>query len=290
MTAKIARPRLILFDFVGTLAEVRGGVGAAYARYARSQGTEVDAGLLERGFRAAFKAIYLAEASLPADSAAARDAWHRIIAATFAHAGAPDLGPRLAPGLYAWFATAGPWHVYPEVPAALQALRDAGIQLGILSNFDDRLPGLLEALDLARHVDSITIPEDAGAPKPAAAIFHRALARHDVAPVEAWMVGDSEPEDIAPAEALGLQTFRIARHGQSRTGSGPTYPALTEVVRLATEAASLSIGVNQAPTPLTGPAPSGATSTGPRPPSESQVPRRPETTTAADADKSWVEK
>ncbi|MEZ4265341.1 MAG: HAD-IA family hydrolase [Myxococcota bacterium] len=235
MTVEIARPRLILFDFVGTLAEVRGGVGAAYARYARGQGAEVDAGLLEQGFRAAFKAIYLAEASLPADSAAARDAWHRIIAATFAHAGAPDLGPRLASGLYAWFATAEPWHVYPEVPAALGALNDAGIPLAILSNFDDRLPGLLEALDLAKHFDSITIPEHAGAPKPAPAIFRHALARHDVAPTEAWMVGDSEPEDIHPAQTLGLQTFQIVRHGHAKPTPAQTYPTLAEVVRLATE-------------------------------------------------------
>lgn len=235
MTAQNPRPRLILFDFVGTLAEVRGGVGAAYARYARSQGAEVDAALLEQGFRAAFKAIFLAEASLPADSAAARDAWHRIIAASFAHAGAPDLGPRLAPGLYAWFATAEPWHVYPEVPAALQALNDAGVTLGILSNFDDRLPSLLEALDLAKHFDSITLPEDAGAPKPAPAIFHQALARHEVAPVEAWMVGDSEPEDIHPAQSLGLQAFQIARHGQPRPEPAPTCSTLAEVVRLATE-------------------------------------------------------
>lgn len=238
MNPEITRPRLILFDFVGTLAEVRGGVGAAYSRYAGSRGFEVDAGLLEQGFRFAFKAEFPAysegESRLPEDSATARDAWNRIIAASFAHANAPDLGSKLAAGLYAWFATAEPWHVYPEVPAALQTLNDAGILLGILSNFDERLPSLLEALDLAKHFDSITLPEHVGAPKPAPAIFQHALARHQVAPTEAWMVGDSEPEDIHPAQALGLRTFQIARHDLPKSEPPPTYRTLAPVVLLAT--------------------------------------------------------
>jgi putative hydrolase of the HAD superfamily len=232
VTPKITSPRLILFDFVGTLAEVRGGVGAAYARFARAQGADLDAARLERGFREAFRAVFLEAGASPADSGAARTAWSRVIAAAFAHAGDEALGHELAPSLYAWFATAEPWHVYPEVPEALRALRAAGIQVGILSNFDDRLPALLEALDLAKHLDGVTLPEHAAAPKPAPAIFECALARHGVAAAEAWMVGDSEAEDILPARALGLCAFQLARAAASEPAPA-TYPTLDPVVRRA---------------------------------------------------------
>ena len=42
------------------------------------------------------------------------------------------------------------WRVYDDVPAMLKRWSVAGIRLAVVSNFDSRLPGLLEALGLAR--------------------------------------------------------------------------------------------------------------------------------------------
>ncbi|MCB9727887.1 MAG: HAD-IA family hydrolase [Deltaproteobacteria bacterium] len=218
-------PRVVLFDFVGTLARVRGGVGRAYARYAAEAGVDADAAALELGFRAAFAA----EAALPSDAGEARAAWLRIIAGSFEAAGRAKAGRWLGPGLYEWFATARPWQLYPDARSTLAALRAAGVQTGVVSNFDDRLTRVLAALGLDALLDTVTLPAEVGAAKPDPAIFRAAVTRHGAAPEQVWMVGDSEAEDVAGARAAGLRGIRLDRAALPGAGDGDVVATLSEL-------------------------------------------------------------
>ena len=47
--------------------------------------------------------------------------------------------------LYSEFCGAGCWEVYADVPPTLTALKERGMTLGVVSNFDERLGTLLQS-------------------------------------------------------------------------------------------------------------------------------------------------
>jgi putative hydrolase of the HAD superfamily len=106
--------------------------------------------------------------------------------------------------LFAFFADPEHWEIDPEASATLHRLKQQGLQLGVISNFDFRLYQILEALDLRPHFDSITISSQAGFAKPRREVFEAALAKHGVRPAEALHVGDSVRLDFEAAAAVGM--------------------------------------------------------------------------------------
>jgi HAD superfamily hydrolase (TIGR01549 family) len=92
---------------------------------------------------------------------------------------------------------------YPEVPEALRALRGAGLRLVVVSNWDVSLHQALRATGVDRLVDGALSSAEAGAAKPARAIFDRAVALAGTEPRETVHVGDSVAADVQGALAAG---------------------------------------------------------------------------------------
>jgi len=93
--------------------------------------------------------------------------------------------------------------------ALLEALRDRGLKLGLVSNAidpPDLLHRDLEELGVAQRLDVAVFSSETGRRKPDPGIFEAALSRLGVEPERALMVGDSVPNDIAGARALGMMT------------------------------------------------------------------------------------
>jgi len=93
------------------------------------------------------------------------------------------------------------------------------MRLGIISNWDSRLRSLLEALDLAREFDSITVSFEAGAEKPSRAIFEHALASLGVGPSEAFHVGDDPVSDLEGPHGAGMRAALLVRQGEAPPGA-----------------------------------------------------------------------
>ncbi|PSB32665.1 HAD-IA family hydrolase [Stenomitos frigidus] len=210
-------PKIIFLDAVGTLFGVTGSVGGVYADIARQFGVEVSATALNRAFFQSFRAAgrpafgTIDRAEIPAREFAW---WFAIATNTFKQAGVleqfPDFTEFFA-ALYAHFATAAPWVVYPDVRSALERWQRMGIPLGVLSNFDSRLYAVLQALDLATFFASVTLSTEVGAAKPDAQIFAIALQKHDCLPNAAWHIGDSFEEDYQAAKAVGMRGIWLRR-------------------------------------------------------------------------------
>ena len=80
----------------------------------------------------------------------------------------------------------------------------------MVSNFDSRLPGLLEQLGLARWLSAVVVSSSAGAAKPDPAPFRFALELLELDAHQVWHVGDSA-EDVAGAAAAGLPCIQVRR-------------------------------------------------------------------------------
>ena len=202
--------RAVLLDAAGTLIHLREPVGESYARIAREHGIEVPAWRLDDAFRRVMRSA----PSMPAANDASERAWWReIVRATFR---AADQMQRFADfeacfdALFAHFARPEAWRAVPDAHAALATLHRAERRIAVASNFDHRLPAVLAGLGLARHLDLIWLPRDAGVAKPDPRFFVAACERLGVAPAETVAVGDDPVLDLATARRAGLHAIDVA--------------------------------------------------------------------------------
>jgi putative hydrolase of the HAD superfamily len=148
--------------------------------------------------------------------------WQAVAAKAFQIAGVfnqiSDF-PKFFAELYAHFATAEPWFVYPDVLPALNKWQRQGIELAVVSNFDSRIYAVLKALNLAEYFTSVTISTEVGAAKPDSQIFTAALQKHNGIAEDVLHIGDSFKADYCGAKAAGLKAIWLNRE-QEKVESG----------------------------------------------------------------------
>ena len=121
----------------------------------------------------------------------------------------------------------------PDAVPALDALEDAGLRLGVVSNWDCGLADVLDDLGVGDRFEVVAASAVVGAGKPDPAIFHHALDALGVAPGEALHCGDLPAYDCAGAAAAGVRAVLIDRAGGTAGGPCPTIAALPELLPLA---------------------------------------------------------
>jgi len=235
--------RAAFFDAAGTLFESREPIGRSYARIAREFGLDLSEDVVAASFRRAFgeaPGLAFGRGLRPDElRRLERHWWRDRVAETFAPLGKfPDFDAYFD-ALFSYFANPDHWRSDLEAAPMLQRLKDDGLKLGVISNFDYRLYRILDGFDLTRFFDSITISSEAGFAKPRPEVFDAALARAGVTVREAMHVGDSEHLDFAPAAALGFAAVLIDRENHDATPSiaGRTarirsLASITEVARV----------------------------------------------------------
>jgi putative hydrolase of the HAD superfamily len=196
----------VVFDAVGTLLLPQEPVGATYARLALAHGADVPASRLEEAFR---RVLTVAPPNVQTGPAAAereRGWWRERVRETFRAADGmarfDDFDAFFA-RVFAHYAEAAAWRLAAGARACLEALAARGLRLGVLSNFDQRLRRVLAGLGLAERFEVVTLPADAGAAKPAPAIFETCRARFGLAPERMLHVGNDAARDVAAARAAG---------------------------------------------------------------------------------------
>ncbi|MCZ6793180.1 MAG: HAD-IA family hydrolase [Planctomycetota bacterium] len=218
--------RVVFFDVGGTLLRVDPSVGDVYARAAREHGWEVDPSLLNARFRDAWKRNTARSAGRGhrTSDETLRSEWSTVVRDTFgASLSSADLGA-LFEDLYEKFVGASAWRIASGARETLDALRARGLRLGVLSNWDSRLPRTLEQLGLAGLFDVHAVSYEVGFEKPHPRIFEAALERAGAPPENILHVGDSLESDIRPARRLGMKTLWMAtaeeRAAQPKAGPG----------------------------------------------------------------------
>jgi len=154
--------------------------------------------------------------------------WHRFLLRLAEHLEAPPPTRFAAAELYHRFGRAEAWEVYPEVWATLAALREKGVRLGVVSNWDERLPSLLESLGLAASFDAVVCSSEVGVEKPDRRIFRRALELLRADPGAALHVGDRRLEDVEGAIAAGMHAVQLDRGGGGGLADLAALPRLLE--------------------------------------------------------------
>lgn len=235
-----ARLQAIFFDVAGTLIVPRERIGQSYARLAQNYGLEADG----QAVGAAFRRVFNTAPGLafgPGHEAfelrrLEREWWRRVVADTFAEFGPFGDFEGYFAALFDFLGDPANWKTDPEAEPLLAQLKERGHTLGVISNFDYRVYGILSGLGLGVYFDSMTISSEAGWAKPASEIFNLALERHGLTPAEALHVGDSEQMDLAGAQAAGIAGVLIDRRASQRcsiSGRSARVASLSAVIEAA---------------------------------------------------------
>jgi len=209
-----SRSELLLFDAAGTLIDPAEPVAHVYRRHFARHGWEVGEGVLKEGFRKAFGGIGDPEfGSGPGDDAE-RAWWREVVAVTAEVAGIDRRAEGFEEcfqGLFDHYAAGAAWTVFPEVRQVLADLRARGFRMAVVSNFDRRLHGVLEELDLAGSFDLILTSADVSARKPSPRLLQAAMDHFGASPARSILVGDSPSADGGAATAAGVEVFLLDR-------------------------------------------------------------------------------
>jgi len=105
----------------------------------------------------------------------------------------------------------GDMTAYPEAEGTLRALRDAGVAVGVCSNWGWELDAFLAQVGLLEFVDVSITSARVGCRKPHPAIYRRSVETLGVAPSDVLFVGDSWEPDVRGPRRLGMTAVHIWR-------------------------------------------------------------------------------
>jgi putative hydrolase of the HAD superfamily len=115
----------------------------------------------------------------------------------------------------------------PEMPAVLQAVKQMGLKIGLVSNVNSRgqVPTNLKEYGIIHYFDPIVLSSEYGRRKPDPAIFHYAARLANVPTSACLYVGDRVVRDIAGAQRAGYGKSVLIRHdfehGEDDAGATP---------------------------------------------------------------------
>lgn len=223
------QPSVVLIDVGDTMAKAHPSWLDVYSTVFDRYDIDTSQKAFEAAFRAAW-AEWAHEGPFEATEEASFQRLTELDQLVFDRLGYPDLPEVFFRDIDRAFRQRSAFHVFPDVIPALDAMQDAGLRLGVVSNWGWYAPELLQTLELARHFEVMSISARVGYQKPHAAIFEHALDLFEVRPEQAIHVGDDPEADVVGARRVGIEPVLIDRRGRidspvgvgTETGAVPT--------------------------------------------------------------------
>jgi len=228
MAHAFSLPPVLFFDAVGTLLHPESSAAAVYAAVGRRFGSRLDEAIIATRFRTAFRRQEEMDHAngLRTDEGREVVRWRTIVREVLDDV--TDAEACFAE-LYAHFARADAWRCVPETAEVLETLAARGHVLGIASNFDHRLRGLVEHLPALCAVRHLVISSEIGWRKPASGFFAEMCRRAGSPPEQILYVGDDVVNDYYGARAASLRAVLLAPHGRGAVSAETCIKSLSDL-------------------------------------------------------------
>lgn len=211
------RTRLITFDCAQTLVDVRWNPSQLAVDSARAVGVYVDKvqALAEYQRLLSSRWPLFRELNLTRSREVCDAFWLRL---TEDWATASGIAPSRVGDIYdeAERRLFGPnsevFRLYDDVIPTLDALREKGIRMAIISNWDVSLHRVVEMLGLSPYFELVIASLEEGVEKPEPEIFKLALRKLSASPDVSLHVGDQPVDDLQGARQVGMRGLLIDRN------------------------------------------------------------------------------
>ena len=206
--------KAVFFDAAGTLIKPRREVGESYVNFAAKYHIDVTTEEISERFRSCFECaprLAFPDATDRTIGTLEREWWKRLVAEIFRPWSPMARFDDFFDELFGYFAQPGAWTLYPEVIETLDELRQRGLILSVISNFDSRLVQILNGLGIGSSFRDIFVSSRVGYAKPDHKMFHAVLERYALEPEESLHVGDSEINDRRGANDAGMRGLLVDR-------------------------------------------------------------------------------
>jgi HAD superfamily hydrolase (TIGR01493 family) len=150
--------------------------------------------------------------------------WRRLTTQWFAEFGIADswvLPSREISEQLMYGPEGGYFRLFPDTVRCLRQLRDQGIRLAVVSNWDYTLHRILETLGVRDRFELVLASLEHGVEKPDPRLFEICLAQMGVAPDRVAHVGDDAVDDVEGALNAGLTPIHLVRSGSTPLSEAP---------------------------------------------------------------------
>ena len=200
--------RAVVFDVDFTIARPGPDLGPeGYRRLGERHGLTLDASRYADARRAA-----LADLKRHPELDHDEEIWIRFTQRIIEGMGGVGDTYAAAAEMEAAWARAHHFELYDDALPTLDALRERGLKIGLLSNSARDLDEFVAHHGLT--VDAALTSRTHGKTKPHETIFRRMLVLLEVTPSEAVMVGDTIEDDVEGAVAVGMRAVLVDREGR----------------------------------------------------------------------------
>ncbi|HEY7755271.1 MAG TPA: HAD-IA family hydrolase [Actinomycetota bacterium] len=221
----------VFFDAGETLVHPHPTFPDLFATVLRREGHEVDPDTVRARihvvydrFRSAAETNELWTTSLERS----RRFWHDVYTIFLNDLGISD-DDGLVDTVYREFTDLANYALFDDVVPVLDRLREEGLTLGVVSNFEEWLERLLERLGVRSYFEVRVISGLEGLEKPDPRIFRLAMERAGVEPAASVYVGDNPEFDVDPALAVGMFPVLVDRRDRFPDAPGARITSMEQL-------------------------------------------------------------
>jgi putative hydrolase of the HAD superfamily len=237
LAAKNSQLRAVIFDAGETLLAPHPSHYELFARVLDERGYNIGTEVVEKTFTdmaPSFVAVMdrIAVKAWSTSREASMDFWGRIYGEALERLEVPDPNGEIFEALYERYTRYDSYRLFSECIPTLMAIREAGLVVGLISNFEEWLEGMLIEMEIAHLFDFMIISGKEGIEKPDPAIFQLALERSGIAAETAVYVGDHPRLDFEASRAVGMEAVLIDRKGNHPGFEGDRIETLDQLLGL----------------------------------------------------------
>ncbi len=221
--------KLVTFDAGGTLLHPYPSVGAVYQKVLKQHGLDYPIDALNENVSSAFRTISKDSSILDGESREL-SFWKDIVAASIApFKQQPKNFDNLFHDLWNEFSSGSCWRVSEGTHETLQALKDAGPTIALLTNWDGRVHNVIRETELSPYFDHSFVSSEIGLEKPDLQIFRHVENATGISSNQILHIGDSIKHDIVGATEAGWNALLIDPEGLLESDV-PTISTLSQIL------------------------------------------------------------